>query len=246
MASSVNLTQFVLMQDLTDQLVQEFGFPTNATRRVNMYAQQICGLRCVMSNTKSHFSAKDKTIYVNENFSPREFILYVAKQIGHWLLHQVVEAPDWDRSQSNLKQLQKILGSVKTKNKKKKSILQAKEAEQFASALLIPRILLLKQSKIYEKIDAVAADDLAVAFDVPRSLMVYRLQQLMDHWLWKEVVIDSVSLENREITLRDSGTVSSKNLSQQNMKTEHGENVLPGQDTFGVVQMSLLDVLAEA
>jgi hypothetical protein len=113
------MTEFNLMQDLTDQIVKDFGFPSSSLTHVTNIAQRICGLHCCMgrlSNGKSNLSSKDATIYVDENCSPHEYVILVARAIGRWLLHEEFKTSEWQSRHSLLGRLRQVLGSTKAKD----------------------------------------------------------------------------------------------------------------------------------
>lgn len=205
MTQWLSMTQFSLMQELTDQLVQDFGFTSNSFAHVANIAQRVCGLRCVITKlTKKHsLSLRDASIYVDENCTPAECVLLVARTIGQCLLHEEINTSEWQSDHFLLKRLQQVLSSTKTKRKKDKIALREKECDEFAASLLVPRTTLHSYCQKYSIIDVVTINELASSFNVSPQLLFYRINQLHNYNMWQGVALDLKSLRDREVMLDD-------------------------------------------
>lgn len=209
MISHINMTQFMFMEEVVDWVDENFADPTSfsSLSRLSSLAWQLCGIRCAftaLSARKSRLVLKERAIFIDEQCTPRESSLEIARHLGHLLLHENFEVNEWSANRSLLVQLRKVLGSNKAVKTKDKTRLRAREADQFAAALLVPRKRLYAQAQQYPIIDSIAADLLARYFNVPQELIIYRLKHLTLHHAWDGPLLNEKALEsNTEVVSRN-------------------------------------------
>jgi hypothetical protein len=199
MSQYFDLTQFECLQLQAEKTLarfqRRFGFPNSPPIPVEMIAQALYGLRCESRKlerfSKSRLgvlSVEDGILYTDERCNRHRSVFTIAHEIGHWVLHedkQWLELPDntgmipiW-RSRS-----------TQAKTEKKKARLREIEANQFASALLMPRAFLFSEAKKYKIIDAEAVCELAHLFDVSLEASICRIEDLSRHLAWVGPRID--------------------------------------------------------
>lgn len=104
-------------------------------------------------------------IYLNEEDPPQKQYFTAAHEFGHWLLHKKKYIANPERYA--LMPKKRVLGNGDSDDQ------MEKEADYFATCLLMPRLLVEKFHPHY------SVPDLADMFHVPRNLMEERLKEVL-------------------------------------------------------------------
>jgi Zn-dependent peptidase ImmA (M78 family) len=214
MGQYLNLGQFHALEhqaeDILARFREEFGFPNKPPVPVEMIAQALLSLQCESgelgrsdSRTVGVISVDDGLIYVDERCNWCQHIFTVSHEIGHQVLHDDDHHFQLRIANSQGMRLGTILGSTRAKTKKEKAELREIEANRLAAALLMPRPFLFSEARKYSAIDARAICELARAFDVSISTMLYRIKNLSKYQAWSGPRIDWDSLHAFESVLTE-------------------------------------------
>ena len=220
----MDLTEFGLIQSQAEFLVASFrgkyGFPVAPPIPVEMIAKDLFGLRREFrrlgdegNETLGALCVGEKVILVDDRCTHRQRYLFtLGHEIGHWVLHGgnkavrlMVEGPE-QLPVTNL------LGSASERTAKARARLRDIEANRFAAALLMPRDFLREEAKKHAVLDQAAVAQLARAFDVSTSAMLFRVKDLSQHLQWTGPRIRWDALHRFEVILdvakRTGGTIS--------------------------------------
>jgi hypothetical protein len=211
MSQYFDLRQFECLQLQAENTLARFqgrfGFPNSPPVPIEMIAQALYGLRCESrklgrfgNHTLGALSVEDGILYVDERCNRHQYVFAVAHEVGHWALHE-------DKQKLELSSNTQIIPlwrfrSTQAKTKKEKARLREVEADQFASALLMPRPFLFLEVKKYKIIDAKVVRELAQLFDVSLEAVIYRINDLSGHLEWVGPRIDWDSLRVLECQIK--------------------------------------------
>lgn len=138
---------------------------------------------------------KDKGLIVNnEQKIPETQHFTIAHEIGHWLLHN-------DGAQSL--GINADCSEVSTEKNKER------DANRFASAVLIPKVLLYQEAQRYNIINWTALERMAHTFGVSNLAMLFRIKNFVNYSIWEGPPIDWESLNNKELEWKQAN----KNIS---------------------------------